>query len=132
MRNPLTLLSLRRWCSVASICVLVFCFSAALYGQALSGITGTVTDASGAVVPNAQVTVTNQATQVATHATTSSAGTYTVTGLIPGTYTVQIEFPGFQLSVHNGVGVEVGKMSTVDAGPRGAYENKGDSKSEMG
>ena len=116
MRNLLTLQSLRRWCSVASICVLVFCFSAGLYGQALSGITGTVTDASGAVVPNAQVTVTNQATQVATHATTSSAGTYTVTGLIPGTYTVQIEFPGFQLSVHNGVGVEVGKMSTVDAG----------------
>jgi len=80
----------------------------------LSGITGTVADASGAVVPNAKVTVTNQATQVASHAVTSSAGTYTVTDLIPGTYTVQVELPGFQTSLHNGVGVEVAKMSTVD------------------
>ena len=114
MRNFLTLLFVPRWGSVAFICVLVLCLSAGLDGQALSGITGTVTDASGAVVPNAKVNVTNQATQVASHAITSSAGTYTVTDLIPGTYTVQVELAGFQTSVHNGVGVEVSKTSTVD------------------
>ena len=102
------------WRSIAALCVLVLGLSPGLYAQALSGVTGTVTDASGAVVPNAKVTVTSQATQVATHAITSSAGTYTVTGLIPGTYTVQVEVPGFQISVHNGVGVDVGKVSTVD------------------
>ena len=102
------------WLCLA-ICLLLISYPPGLHAQALSGITGTVTDATGAVVPNAKVTVTNQATQVATHATTSSAGTYTVTGLIPGTYTVSVEVPGFQLSVHNGVGVEVGKTSTVDA-----------------
>src|SRR6266849_4664341 len=96
------------------ICILLLAFPTALHAQVLSGITGTVTDASGAVVPNAKVTVTNQATQVASHAVTSSAGTYTVTDLIPGTYTVQVELPGFQTSLHNGVGVEVAKMSTVD------------------
>src|SRR5258708_22412019 len=115
MANFLTLPLSRRWSLIASVCALVLCLSVCLYGQALSGITGTVTDATGAVGPDAKVTVTNQATQVASHATTSSAGTYNVTGLIPGTYTVQIEVPGFQLSVHNGVGVDVGKVSTVDA-----------------
>jgi Carboxypeptidase regulatory-like domain len=97
-----------------TICVLVLAMSATLYGQVLSGITGTVTDASGAVVPNAKVTATNTATQVASHTITSSSGTYTITDLIPGVYTIQVELTGFQTSVHNGVLVEVGRNSTVD------------------
>jgi hypothetical protein len=98
-----------------SLCVLVLAMSATLYGQALSGITGVVTDASGAVVPNAKVTVTNTATLVASHTVTSSSGDYTITDLIPGTYTVSVELAGFQTSVHNGVLVEVGRNSTVNA-----------------
>ena len=98
-----------------AICVLALSFSTALHAQALSGITGVVTDASGAVVPNAKVTVTNNATGVVSHTITSSSGTYTVTDLIPGTYTVQVEMEGFQASVHNGVLVEVGRQSTVNA-----------------
>src|SRR5438270_198487 len=82
--------------------------------QALQGITGTVTDASGGVVPNATVTATNDATAVAKTATTNSAGTYQFTDLIPGSYTVRMESPGFQSSVHSGVTVDVGKVSTVD------------------
>lgn len=101
--------------SCITICFLLAATSAGLLGQALSGINGTVTDATGSVVPDAKVTVTNNATQVAKTAVTSSAGTYTVTDLIPGTYTVTVTAPGFQTSAHNGVGVEVGKVSTVDA-----------------
>ncbi len=86
-----------------------------LPGQTLSSITGTITDTSGAVTPNAKVTITNVATGVAKKATVSSAGTYVVTDLIPGTYTVRVELTGFQAAVLNGVGVEVGKASTVDA-----------------
>src|SRR5947199_3506418 len=78
----------------------------ALWSQTLSGINGTVTDTAGGVVENARVTVTNNDTAVKKTATTSSAGTYTVTDLIPGRYTVAVEMPGFQISVHNGVGVE--------------------------
>jgi hypothetical protein len=100
--------------NLSKVCVLVLALSAGLHAQALSGITGTVVDASGAVVPNAKVTVTNTATQVASHAVTSSAGTYTVTDLIPGNYTVQVEVAGFQTAVHTGVLVEVGRQSTVD------------------
>src|SRR5579863_5027489 len=85
-----------------------------LQAQALSSITGTVTDSTGAVVPGAKVTATNVATNVANHSTSNSAGTYTIPDLNPGTYTVQAELTGFQASIHNGVGVEVGKASTVD------------------
>lgn len=97
-----------------TLCILVLALSANMYGQALSGITGVVTDSSGAVVPGAKVTVTNTATQVASHTVTSSSGTYTVTDLIPGSYTVAVELTGFQVSIHNGVAVDVGRNSTVD------------------
>lgn len=85
------------------------------WGQALSTISGTVTDSSGAVVSGATVTVKNDATQVTKTAETSSAGSYTVTDLIPGTYTVTMDLPGFQSSIHSGVGVDVGRSSNVDA-----------------
>ena len=86
-----------------------------LSAQTVSSITGTVTDSSGAIIANATVTVTNNATVVAKTATTNSAGTYNVTDLLPGTYTVKFEDPGFQSSVHSGVGVEVAHAATVDA-----------------
>ncbi len=84
--------------------------------QALSGIQGTITDETGAVVPNAQVTVTNTATNVASHAVTSSAGTFTITDLIPGSYSVRVEKTGFKAAVIQDVNVEAGgKQSTADA-----------------
>lgn len=87
----------------------------AMRSQALQGMSGTVTDSTGGVVPNATVTATNDATNVSKTATTNSVGSYAFTDLIPGIYTVKVEAPGFQTSVHSGVGVEVAKVSTVDA-----------------
>src|SRR6185437_11461259 len=66
------------------------------WGQYNASIQGTVTDPSGAAVPNAKVTVTNQATGVSTQTTTSSTGSYTVGQLPPGNYTVTVEASGFQ------------------------------------
>src|SRR5260370_13451899 len=86
-----------------------------LQAQTVGGITGRGTDSSGAVVTDAAVTVTNDATGVVFHVATSSAGTYTITDLIPGTYTVKIEKTGFKSAVYRGVIVEAGgRKSTAD------------------
>jgi hypothetical protein len=62
------------------------------------GVQGTVTDATGAAVPNASVTAIAQSSRVATTRTTSSAGFYTISPLIPDTYTVTVTAKGFQIS----------------------------------
>jgi len=95
-------------------CALAFCANPRLQAQGLSGISGTVTDSSGAVVPDAQVTVTNVATNVASTATTTSAGTYFITDLIPGTYTVKVEKPGFSVGVLSSVHVDVSRTTNGD------------------
>jgi muramidase (phage lysozyme) len=100
--------------TLAVLALLFVAPSAKLNAQSLSGIVGTVSDATGAVVPNAKVTVTNIATNVVKVTDSSSAGSYQITDLIPGTYKVQVEIAGFQASIHDGVLVEVGRNSTVD------------------
>lgn len=81
--------------------------------QASAGVTGTVTDSSGAVVAGANVTITNVSTSVANKAVTSTSGTYTVRGLNPGRYTVAIEASGFKNATKE-VTVEVAAMATID------------------
>ncbi|MGB7844466.1 MAG: TonB-dependent receptor [Candidatus Acidiferrum sp.] len=98
-----------------ALCLLLSMFSGGLRAQGLSGITGTVTDSTGAVVPDAKVTATNNATGVASHGVTSSFGTYTITDLIPGTYTVVIEKQGFARRIISGVHVDVSRTTTADA-----------------
>ena len=102
-----------------TICVAICLLLAAapnLHAQASSGITGTVTDASGAVVPGATVTATNTVTGVSTIGVSQASGGYIIIDLIPGTYTVKIEKTGFQTFVTDNVAVEPGgKRSTVNA-----------------
>ena len=59
-------------------------------------ITGLITDSSGGVLPQATVTVVNQATNVERRITTDSRGNYEATHLNPGTYTVKVEATGFK------------------------------------
>ncbi|WP_083350598.1 TonB-dependent receptor [Terriglobus roseus] len=67
-----------------------------LMGQSGGGsITGLVTDQSGAVVPNATVTVLNTATGVSTVRTSTSGGNYSISPLQPGTYSVTVSYQGF-------------------------------------
>src|ERR1700728_1205705 len=75
---------------------------------------GTVTDVSGAVVPNASVQVTNVATGVRQSVTTDSQGRYTVVDLIVGTYDVQASAPGFQTVLRRGITPTVGSQMVVD------------------
>jgi hypothetical protein len=73
-----------------------------------------VTDSSGAVITDASVTIKNQGTGLENHATTSSAGTYTVTGLNPGTYSVEVSATGFKKNVQDAVNIEVSTTNTVN------------------
>jgi Carboxypeptidase regulatory-like domain/TonB dependent receptor len=86
-----------------------------VYGQSGVGtILGTVTDTSGAVIANATVEVTNIATNVTQKTQTTSAGTYNVPYLRPGTYRVTVDTTGFQKSVVDGVMLTVDQENRVD------------------
>src|SRR5690242_1339310 len=100
--------------AVALVLVVVSSSSAPIRAQGLSGINGTVTDASGGAVAGARVTARNDATGIASRAVTSSAGTYTITDLIPGVYTVKVEASGFATSEQRNVHVDVSRVSNAD------------------
>jgi len=73
-------------------------------------IQGTITDPTGAVVPGAKVTVSNEATGLSIGLVSSGTGTYNSGGLIPGEYTVKVEAKGFK-TVLLPVTVQVGVTS---------------------
>jgi hypothetical protein len=84
------------------------------YGQASAGITGTVTDPSGAVVRGAKVTIMNEGTSVSDTTVTESAGSFSFRGVLPGHYTITVEGSGFKKQVQRNVNVEVSTNATVD------------------
>lgn len=92
----------------------MLCVSVVSFAQASSGVTGTVTDPTGAVVPGATVTITNIGTQTTLNTVTSADGAYNSTGLLPGRYTVVVTAPGFNKAEKNQVNVEVSVQSTLN------------------
>src|SRR5579864_8981866 len=83
--------------------------------QAVFGsIFGTVTDPSGAAVPNAKVTVTNVRKGTTDEATSNESGNYSVTHLIPDTYKVRIEGPGFKTIEQDNIAVSADAAARVD------------------
>jgi Carboxypeptidase regulatory-like domain/TonB-dependent Receptor Plug Domain len=89
---------------------------ATLAAQTFRGtILGTVTDATGAVVSGAKVTVRNTATGLERTTDASADGSYSIPELPIGTYNVTISQAGFQTFVTNGVTVDVATERRVDA-----------------
>jgi hypothetical protein len=117
---------------IMAICLIGTDRPLAAQAAGAGSIVGTVTDSSGAAVPNATVTATNTATGVSTVQKSSSAGVYSLSPLQPGTYTVQVAAQGFRTQVQDNlvvnalqtrgfdpvltVGVET-QTVTVDAAP---------------
>src|SRR5438034_2841003 len=95
--------------------LLVICASTALGQTGTSGISGTVRDVNGAVVPNATVTAKNEATNVSQNQNTTDAGLFAFTSLPVGNYTVSVEKSGFKTYKKTGNALEVGTPLTVDA-----------------
>src|SRR5262245_58543060 len=90
---------------------LYFClFIAAAFLQAqtfTASLQGTITDATGAVVPNAGLTLVNEATNVKQSKVSDSRGAYLFTQLPPGTYKLTVEMAGFQTAVRSGMVLQV-------------------------
>jgi carboxypeptidase family protein len=98
------------------ICVLlVSLMSLSAWSQEFRGsISGRVTEASGAAVPGATVTITNLATNTSTTATTNESGGYTAIYLNPGSYTVAVEASGFKKVIRQGIEVRVADRLELD------------------
>jgi len=91
-------------------------FAVAAFAQGDRGtITGTVTDPTGAVIPNANIQVINSDTAAVYKIGTSSTGNYTLANLPVGTYTLTVDAPGFKKFSRPGLIVQVAETTRVDA-----------------
>ncbi|HYW41859.1 MAG TPA: carboxypeptidase-like regulatory domain-containing protein [Bryobacteraceae bacterium] len=84
------------------------------FAQTGGQITGEVRDPSGALVPNASVTVTNTATNAARSTQTNASGLYSFPDLTPGMYEVKVAVPGFANMVKAGIELQVQDVARVD------------------
>jgi len=89
--------------------------SLALAQGANAALSGIVTDAAGARLAHAQITVQGQQTGLLRHVETNATGAYTLPELSPGTYTLRIESPGFAGETDTGIVLTVGEQRTRNA-----------------
>ena len=95
--------------------IVLICFAFPAFGQVSTGtISGTVTDPSGAAIPNVQVSVVQIETNIETRVTTNAEGLYRVQSLQPGTYRLTFESAGFKRVVQTGLDLHVGSVLPVN------------------
>jgi len=107
-----------------SLMAAVLAFSGALDAQTGTGaISGAVTDQSGAVVPNANITITNKATGTSRQLITNAEGLFSAPALLAGEYEVKVELSGFRTAVRSAQ-VLAGSDTTANFGltPSGTRE----------
>src|SRR5260370_8919725 len=94
--------------------ILVFSASIARAQQTLGSINGTVSDSSGAVLNKVSVKVKNAGTNLEVSATTRDDGSYQVSALPIGKYSVTFSLDGFNSEVHSEIQVQAGLTTTVN------------------
>jgi hypothetical protein len=104
--------TMRRLIVIAATLLGLF-LAAPVFAQDAS-LGGTVTDASGAVIPGATVTATNESTGVVSTAVTNAAGVYSFPRLLFGAYTVKAEQKGFQPKSFTKVTLETGQQARLN------------------
>ena len=97
------------WCAV-----IVIGFTISANAQFKAGVQGAVTDGTGAVIPNATVTLKNNETGVTKTATTGDDGFYRFSALAPGLYTVTVEQTAFKKKEINNIKVDAESIRGVD------------------
>jgi hypothetical protein len=98
----------RMFCALLAVAAILLAMATPMRAQigGEGSITGTVTDPTGAVVGGATVIATNNATNDKTTQTTSASGVFTLSPLIPGTYTVTISAAGFKTLTQQNITVD--------------------------
>ena len=105
----------QQWMSpVFSLAILLLFTSAALAQLTTADILGTVTDQTGASVPNAKVTLTNLGTNDQRTVQSNGSGDYTFTLLPVGRYSISVKAGGFQESITKDLAVEAGDRARAD------------------
>lgn len=87
------------------------CSGPALYAQSSASVSGTVTDPTGAVIPGAQIVLTNTDTNVATKTATNGSGAYSITGIVPGNYSIKVTRDGFETATEKSIVLQVGQAA---------------------
>ena len=112
MQHPNQKVAKARWGLVLStLCMISVAVS---WSQATQQFTGHVLDTTGAVIPEAQVVVHNEATGVEVKTVSTAVGDYTVSYLIPGTYDITVSRTGFKTLTKTGILLNVDQTSTID------------------
>jgi hypothetical protein len=101
--------------SIKLTLLLVLTFPVCAWSQAVTAtLLGTVTDASGATVPNAEVTATETSTGVSRRTVTNTEGIYTIPYLSPGSYRVEVEAKGFKKFLRENIELRATISTRVD------------------
>src|SRR5438552_4548498 len=107
--------SLRSRGTVVAVLLVALCSAHSLYAQIDTGsIQGTITDQTGAVVPGAKVTLTNEGTNLAITTTTGPDGTYIFTPVKIGNYNLTAEAQGFQKVTQSHLSLSIDQQLVVD------------------
>ncbi len=99
---------------IGAATALLLILAPAAYPQAFSQLTGAVVDSTGASVPGAEVTASNQETGAERAAQTNATGAYTIPFLSPGPYTVVVNKEGFRAVLREDVRLEVNQVGRID------------------
>src|SRR5437016_4777390 len=97
--------------TVLIVCVLT---SAVWWGQATAQISGTVRDASGAVLPGVEITATQTDTGIARTTVTNETGFYVLPSLSLGPYRLEAALAGFRTFAQTGIVLQVNSNPVVD------------------
>jgi hypothetical protein len=99
------------WLNLVALAILLV---TSVFSQNISGvITGTITDSVGAVIPNAQISLTNQQTRAVQTLRSNEAGIFVFPSVLPGTYTVDVSVAGFRSHQVKDIAITMNERRTL-------------------